>query len=75
MNTGIKPDRLDQRICDALMLQPMTVEQLAACLSMIPMTIRKHVRAMRYAGQIVGVNINRHATGRPWVRYSIRRSA
>jgi predicted ArsR family transcriptional regulator len=66
-----KPKTLSDRICDALMLQPMTVEQLATCLSIHPMTVRKHVRAMRDDGDLVGVDIVKTRYGRPWIQYSL----
>jgi predicted ArsR family transcriptional regulator len=67
----MKPEPVNDRIADAVMLQPMTVEQLAACLSMQPMTVRKHVRAMREDGDLVVFDIVKTRYGRPWIQYSL----
>jgi predicted ArsR family transcriptional regulator len=59
------------RILDALQLQPMTVEQLATCLSLNRGTVRKRVLDMRQERRIRAIHATPSRHGRPWVVYSI----
>lgn len=56
---------LRERILGALRLQPMTVAELARCLSVRPMSVRKLLRELdvRRVGTI-------RTKGRPWIRYA-----
>lgn len=57
---------LADRILGVLVLQPMTVEQLARCLCVHPSTIRRAlpVAGVRRAG-------TERTKGRPWIRYEV----
>lgn len=62
---------LPDRILGALALQPMTVAQLARCLSTSRSAIRRWVRAMRQES-VVRCSGTQHGKGRPWKRYEVR---
>jgi predicted ArsR family transcriptional regulator len=65
MTSSAKPP-VRERIPSVLALQPMTVEQLAKCLSVHPHTIR---RALPLAG--VRRAGTERSNGRPWIRYEV----
>jgi predicted ArsR family transcriptional regulator len=67
----MKPAPVSQRILDALQLQPMTVEQLATCLSLYRGTVRKWVLDMRHERSVRAIHAQPSRNGRPWVVYSI----
>ena len=56
---------LRDRILGALRLQPMTVAELALCLSVQPMSVRQ---------RLLELDVKRVGTvrtkGRPWIRYA-----
>lgn len=61
---------LRDRIIGALQLQPMTISELARCLSVQPASIRSRIREIDV--QQVGT-MRTH--GRPWIRYAARVAA
>lgn len=62
----MKRQPIHVRVIAALELQPMTVEQLAKCLSAHPTTIRRNL-PMSGAHRLGTVRTK----GRPWIRYGV----
>ena len=68
----MSPTPSPERIVGALRLMPMTVHEIAACLSMQPMTVRRYVRSMRDDGALQATSITKTRNGRPWIRYALK---
>ena len=66
MNQPIEP-----RIVCALVLQPMTLATISACLSIEKMTARHRVSYLREAGDITLYDVERRVEGRPRARYTL----
>lgn len=62
---------IEPRILGALQLQPMTVEQLATCLSLSQVTVRRKVMAMHEDRHLRRLHRTQHTHGRPWPIYSL----